>query len=85
MGVAKGIDKKRTRVGAHRTGMGACANIALNDLALAMWRGRCPPKRQRSRTRFYLGSFRQMDLDCCAADHDTIDQVANFGLRGRTV
>ena len=85
MGVAKGIEEDRPRVGAHRPGAGLPIGDALNDLTLAIGRGRRPRKRQRPRARFGLRGLRQLDLDRRAADRDAIDQVANVGLRGGAV
>ena len=57
MSVAKGLDEDRTRVGAHRAGAGIRIVCRLNNLTLAIRRGRRPRKRQRSCARFRLRSL----------------------------
>jgi hypothetical protein len=80
MGVAKGIEEDRPRIGAHRPGAGLPIGDPLNDLALPIGRRRGPGNRQCPRARFRLPMVRQLDLNCRAADRDAINQVANVSL-----
>ena len=83
MGIAKGFNQDRVRVGPHRASAIRCVARALDDLAPAIRRRPRPWKRQSLHARF--GTLRQLDLDRRPADHDTINPVASVGLRGRTV
>src|SRR5271166_5102322 len=85
MGVAKGFDQDRARVSAHRAGASRCVARALDDLAPAIGRRRRPWKRQSLHAVVSLSNLRQSDLDRRAADRDSINPVANVGLRGATV
>src|SRR5271166_6968957 len=85
MGVAKGFDQDRARVRAHRAGAIRCVARALDDLAPAIRRRYRPWKRQSFHGVVSLSNLRQSDLDRRAADRDSINSVANVGLRGGTV
>ncbi len=81
MSIAEGIEEDSTRVGSHRPGAGLPISDALNDLPLAIRRGRRPWKRQSPGAHVCLSGLRQLDLNLSSADRDAINQVANIGLR----